>query len=86
LSGLGVFLGPGFVIGDDLAAGRLIPILPAYRPVEFSINAIYPHRHQLSAKVRAFLDLLAARIGEYRRWINPDLPDRGRQRETPTRS
>ncbi len=73
LRGLGVFLGPGFVIGDDLAAGRLIPILPAYRPVEFSINAIYPHRHQLSAKVRTFIDLLAARIVEHRRWINPDI-------------
>jgi DNA-binding transcriptional LysR family regulator len=73
LRGLGVFLGPGFVIGDDLEAGRLIPILTAYRPVEFSINAIYPHRHRLSAKVRTFIDLLAARIVEHRRWINPDI-------------
>jgi DNA-binding transcriptional LysR family regulator len=73
LRGLGVFLGPGFIIGDDLEAGRLIPILTAYRPVEFSINASYPHRHQLSAKVRAFIDLLAARIVEHRRWINPDI-------------
>jgi len=74
LRGLGVFLAPGFVIGDDLEAHRLIPILTRYRPVQFSINAIYPHRHQLSAKVRAFIDLLAARIVEHRRWINPDIP------------
>jgi DNA-binding transcriptional LysR family regulator len=61
----------GFVIADDLEAGRLVPILTDYRPVEFAINAIYPHRHLLSAKVRAFIDLLAARILEYRRWISP---------------
>ncbi len=74
LAGLGILLGPGFVIGDDLVAGRLVPILPDYRPIEFAIHAIYPHRHLLSAKVRAFLDLLTERIGEYRRWISPDLP------------
>ena len=74
LRGLGVFLAPGFLAAEDLDAGRLVPILPLYRPVEFAINAIYPHRHLLSAKVRAFIDLLAERIVEYRQWLNRDLP------------
>jgi DNA-binding transcriptional LysR family regulator len=74
LRGLGVFLAPGFLAAEDLEAGRLVPILPLYRPVEFTINAIYPHRHLLSAKVRAFIDLLAERIVEYRQWLNRDLP------------
>ena len=74
LSGRGVFLAPGFVIAEDLEAGRLVPILPEYRPIEFAIHAIYPHRHHLSAKVRGFIDLLAERIVEHRRWMDPDIP------------
>jgi DNA-binding transcriptional LysR family regulator len=74
LAGQGIFLAPGFVIAEDLEAGRLVPLLGEYRPVEFPINAVYPHRHHLSAKVRAFLDLLARRIGEHRRWMDPELP------------
>jgi DNA-binding transcriptional LysR family regulator len=74
LSSRGVFLAPGFVIAEDLEAGRLVPILPEYRPIEFAIHAIYPHRHHLSAKVRGFIDLLAERIVEHRRWMDPDIP------------
>src|SRR5581483_8681056 len=50
LRGLGVSLAPGFVSAEDLEAGRLVPILTEYRPVEFAINAIYPRRRYLSAK------------------------------------
>src|ERR1700688_4279325 len=52
LQGVGVWLGAGFLVGDDLDAGPLIRLLPEYRPIEQAINAIYPHRHHLSAKVR----------------------------------
>ena len=76
-SGRGVFLAPGFVIVEDLDAGRLVPILSSYRPVEFAINAIYPHRHHLSTKVRRFIDLLAQRIVEHRRWMSPEIAASG---------
>jgi DNA-binding transcriptional LysR family regulator len=71
-SGLGLFLAPGFVIAEDLESGRLVPLLDSYRPVEFAINAIYPHRHHLSTKVRRFIDLLAQRIVDHRRWMSPE--------------
>ena len=74
LRGLGLLLAPDFFSTDDLDAGRLVSVLTQYRPVEFAITAIYPHRHLVSAKVRAFLDLLATRIGEHRRWITPWYP------------
>jgi DNA-binding transcriptional LysR family regulator len=74
LHGLGIFLAPGFLSADDLEAGRLVPLLSDYQPVEFAINALYPHRHLVSAKVRAFLDLVAARILDHRRWFAPDVP------------
>ena len=71
LAGHGVFLAPSFVVVDDLAEGRLVPLMTDYRPVEFAINAIYPHRHHLSTKVRSFIDLLSDRFAEHRKWMNP---------------
>lgn len=71
LQGLGIFLSPGFLIAGDLEAGRLVRILPEYRAVEFAMNAVYPHRHHLSAKVRSFIDLLVRHSAEHQRLINP---------------
>jgi DNA-binding transcriptional LysR family regulator len=71
LQGLGIFLTPGFLIAGDLEAGRLVRILPEYRAVEFAMNAVYPHRHHLSAKVRSFIDLLVRHSAEHQRLINP---------------
>ena len=75
LAGEGLFLAPPFVTMDDFEAGRLVPIMPEYRPVEFAINAIYQHRQHLSAKVRSFIDLLAQRITEHRQWMLPEQLD-----------
>ena len=60
--GQGLFLAPIFLVADDLKDGRLVALLKDYRPVEFAFNAIYPHRHHVSAKVRSFIDLLAERL------------------------
>ena len=68
-SGQGIALAPSFIIADDLRAGRLVRLLAGYQPVEFAISAIYPHRHHLSAKVRSFIDLLAERFAEHRKWM-----------------
>lgn len=70
LDGQALFLAPSFIVADDLAAGRLVSVMPAYRPVAFEITAIYPHRQQLSAKVRVFIDLLAERFVEHRKWMS----------------
>jgi DNA-binding transcriptional LysR family regulator len=71
LQGVGISLAPGFLVADDLESGRLIRLLPEYRPVEFSMNAVYPHRHHLSAKVRSFIDLLAHHSADQQKLINP---------------
>lgn len=71
LAGVGVFLAAGFLVHDDLESGELVRLLPEYRPVEFSMNAVYPHRHHLSAKVRTFIDLLARHSAEQQKLINP---------------
>jgi len=59
LAGMGVIWQPTFLIGDDLRAGRLIPLLPGYRMTDIDILAVYPSRRHLSAKVRVMVDFLA---------------------------
>jgi DNA-binding transcriptional LysR family regulator len=71
LQGVGILLAPGFLIADDLESGRLVRLLPDYRPVELAMNAVYPHRHHLSAKVRSFIDLLVHHSAEHQRLIDP---------------
>ena len=71
LAGVGIWLAAGFLVRDHLESGELVRLLPEYRPVEFSMNAIYPHRHHLSAKVRTFIDLLARHSAEQQKQINP---------------
>lgn len=56
----GVILQPGFVVDAELAAGRLVELLPEYRSTEIGIYAVYPSRKHLSAKVRVLIDFLAA--------------------------
>jgi DNA-binding transcriptional LysR family regulator len=76
IDGHGVFLAPSFVIAEELATKAVVPLLPKYRPVEFAINAIYPHRNHLSTKVRCFIDLAAARFVERMAWMNPETPSK----------
>jgi len=71
LQDVGISLAAGFLVHDDLEAGRLVRLLPEYRPVELAMNAVYPHRHHLSAKVRTFIDLLAQHSAEQQKLINP---------------
>lgn len=71
LEGAAVCLMAGFLIQDDLDTGRLVRLLPEYRTIELSMNAVYPHRHHLSAKVRTFIDLLAHHSAEQQKLINP---------------
>lgn len=72
LAGEGIMKAPSFAIGAEIAAGRLVPLLPDYAPREIALHALYPHSRHLSVKVRSFVDFLAARFGkepEWDRWL-----------------
>ena len=69
VNGRGLLLAPSFVVSEELAEGRLVRLLPGYRGVEFAINAMYPNKSHLPTKVRLFIDLLAGRFAEHRKWI-----------------
>jgi DNA-binding transcriptional LysR family regulator len=60
--GQGLIYSPAFLISDELRTGRLVPVLSEFSTAERSIDAIYPHRQHLSAKVRSFIDLVAKRF------------------------
>lgn len=59
LAGLGIAWQPTFLIGEDLRAGRLVPLMPDYHLPDIDISALYPSRRHLSAKVRVMVDFLA---------------------------
>jgi DNA-binding transcriptional LysR family regulator len=62
MAGIGIAMEPDFIVAEDLAEGRLVALLPDYEPPSASIYAVYPSRRHLSAKVRVFVDFLAARF------------------------
>jgi DNA-binding transcriptional LysR family regulator len=69
--GQGLVLVPSFLVMDEIRSGRLVPVLTEFLQTEHAINAIYPHRRHLSAKVRSFIDLLAKHFHEDPLWADP---------------
>jgi DNA-binding transcriptional LysR family regulator len=61
-AGMGITMEPDFIVAPELASGALVPLLAEYRPAAAGIYAVYASRRHLSAKVRAFVDFLAARF------------------------
>jgi DNA-binding transcriptional LysR family regulator len=69
LHGAGIAMLGTEVIGGDLAEGRLVPLLvDEVPPRELPIHVVYTSRRHLSAKVRSFVDFLAARFANESLW------------------
>ena len=60
LDGLGILVQPSYIVFDDIAAGRLVPVLDDWDLPRLTVNLAYPSRKHLSAKVRTFIDFMAA--------------------------
>ncbi len=64
LEGLGIVRLAEFHIGADVAAGRLVALLPYYEPVsDDMMYMLYPHGRALAPRVRAFLLFLEEQFG-----------------------
>lgn len=63
-AGLGLIQTPRTALDDDLRTGRLIEVLPRHRARPLPVHIVFPHRRQLSRRVRVFIDWLEARLGE----------------------
>ena len=59
--GAGLSVLPDYAVAGDLAAGRLIEVLPQWQLPSGGIHAVFPAARFRPAKVRAFVDLLADR-------------------------
>ena len=68
LSGAGIILTPTFIVGEDIAAGILVKLLPEYRAKEVAIYAVYTGRRHLTPKVRAFIDYMKKRLSDPPYW------------------
>jgi DNA-binding transcriptional LysR family regulator len=60
LSGDGVLRSTVFAVKDDVAAGRLVRVLPGWSQPHSDIHAVYPASAHLPQKVRVFIDALKA--------------------------
>jgi DNA-binding transcriptional LysR family regulator len=68
LEGLGIIEINSYLVGGDIAAGRLVRLLPQYRPKELSFYAVYAERRFLAPKIRVFVDALLARMAPEPPW------------------
>jgi DNA-binding transcriptional LysR family regulator len=69
VQGLGIALLPSLLVAEDLAAGRLVRVLPDLLRSENRLAVVYAEKEFLPAHVRAFVDALVA-------WKGPALPTR----------
>ncbi|MBV2143065.1 LysR family transcriptional regulator [Falsochrobactrum sp. TDYN1] len=75
LAGLGIAQRSTWDIGPELAAGKLVQLLPDYSASRHvAIHAVYPSRQFLPAKVRIFIDYLAELYGPVPYWESGAAP------------
>jgi DNA-binding transcriptional LysR family regulator len=63
LTGAGVLLTPAFLVEDDIAAGRLVRLLPDYGLPEWTLDAVSTTYRGALPKVRSFITFLTSRLG-----------------------
>lgn len=84
LEGLGIIELNSYLVGPDIEAGRLVRLLPQYRPRELSFYAVYPARPHLPPKVRVFVEALLEAMAPEPSW-DAFLKLRGTARNDPAR-
>ena len=71
VQGAGIVFEPAFIVGPDVRAGRLVPLLQEFIAEPMPIYAVYPSRKHLSAKVRLFVEFLVERFAHAPDWSAP---------------
>uniref|UniRef100_A0A7C1NYL9 HTH-type transcriptional regulator TtuA n=1 Tax=Agrobacterium albertimagni TaxID=147266 RepID=A0A7C1NYL9_9HYPH len=64
VAGEGIALLPRFIVEEDLAAGRLVEVLPGWSTPEIWLTLFYPPYEQLPLRVATFSDFFEAFIRE----------------------
>ena len=68
IAGIGIARLPLFLVCDQIRAGSLRGVLPAYAPGDLDIHALYAPNRYLAAKTRVFIDFLVDRFGKIPPW------------------
>ena len=63
LHGAGIVLQPEASLADDVASGRLVPVLPAWSYMPTPMHLIYAQDRRPTAKLRSIIDFLLERFG-----------------------
>ena len=63
LRGFGIIMQSGILLADDVAAGRLVPILKDYLPAARPIHLVYPRDRQPTPKLTTFVEFVVSRFG-----------------------
>jgi DNA-binding transcriptional LysR family regulator len=72
LCGLGFAVLPAWLLGDEIASGRLRRVLTGWEPPIGAISAVYPSRRNLAPRTRAVIDFF---VDEFR--LDPVISDYG---------
>jgi DNA-binding transcriptional LysR family regulator len=60
--GVGVGVASAWLLADDLAAGRLVQLLPAWRAESLPVYLVYPQASFYPARLRRFVDEMRAAV------------------------
>lgn len=75
VAGQGIVFQPMFIVGSEIAAGKLVPILEAFEPLPRIAFAVYPSSRLIPGKVRAFTDIIASELANGTDARTPPLRD-----------
>ena len=64
LAGNGILLRAEWDVIEYIESGKLVRVLPAFDAPDADIYAVYPQQHRSTARVKAFVDYLAASFTE----------------------
>lgn len=64
--GIGISYSPAWIYGDDVRAGRLVPILTRYRAQPLPLNVVFQPTRRPSLKVTSFVEFFAQAFSQDR--------------------
>ncbi len=68
VAGLGIAMLPTFIVGKELQAGRLVTLLPDWKPTALQLCLLYPPNRHLATRVRLLVEFIYDRFGDAPYW------------------
>jgi DNA-binding transcriptional LysR family regulator len=77
LAGCGLIMKSWIYVASDLAAGRLVEVLPEWQTPPAPVCALFRYQRQVPTRVRLFVDAMAAHLTRFIRANGTSAPTRG---------